>query len=257
MNPTLATRCQQRQHQVYWRMHPPGPFVVDGALPTALAVQRPGDGDLGSAPSGVPALDLAPISAELAELNGTGVPLSPGPIEAAPPPRAWDGPAMAGPPLVWIPQAPIQRLAPGPRTAGAPEARVSGDPCPSAFSAESEAPLLGPVIAAVPAPELAPLVPLAPSGLPSPAGDPPSAVQAACLGGLPAGPSQELPNPDWLGTLLWLALVGLDAVLALVEVLQQRPSVPAQGDLGTNKPGGDARFEPLARRLRLRQPLSS
>jgi hypothetical protein len=40
MNPTLATRCQRRLRQTYWRTFPPGPFWVDDAPPTALAALR-------------------------------------------------------------------------------------------------------------------------------------------------------------------------------------------------------------------------
>lgn len=188
MNPTLATRCKWRQQQPYWRIHPPGPFVVDSAPPTALAVLLSSNG------------------------GGLGVGADPSP----------------GPLRLVIPAVP-------------PE----------------------PVIAAEPAPVLVPLSPQLPlPSLAAPGHEPALSLELVVeraapvigQGAAPADLSQGLAKPDWLGMLVWLALVVIDAGLALAEVLQRLPAAPAKWDRGAIQSRQGSRLPSLGR-LRLRQPL--
>lgn len=230
MNPTLATRCQWRQQQPYWRIHPPGPFVVDSAPPTALAVLLASGGGGLDAGSGAPGQDLASVLAEEAEQNAVLPAVSAGPIEAAPPAQGREGVVVAGPLRLAILAAP-------------PEPVIAAEP----------APLLLPVSPQLPLPSLA-----APGHEPALALELAVELSAAVTGqgAARAEVSQGLATPDWLGTLLWLALVVIDAGLALAEVLQRSPAAPAKRDRGAIQSRQGSRLPSLGR-LRLRQPLGS
>ena len=70
------------------------------------------------------------------------------------------------------------------------------------------------------------------------------------------GPAQSDSPPDWLGTLLWIALTGLDGWLAFTELLKPLAPVLVRRDRLLIRPFAGARSQPLGR-LRLRQPLGS
>ena len=70
------------------------------------------------------------------------------------------------------------------------------------------------------------------------------------------GPAQPNSPPDWLGTVLWMALTGLDAWLAFTELLKALAPVLVRRDRLLIRPFAGARSQPLGR-LRLRQPLGS
>ena len=265
MNPTLATRCQWRQQQPYWRIHPPGPFVVDSAPPTALAVLLSGDGGGLDAGSDAPEQDPASVLAEEADQNAVLPAVSAGPIEASPPAQGREGVVVAGPLAIRIPKGPSQGLAPGPRAAAAPQARVAADPSPGPLRLAIPAAPPEPVIAAEPAPGLVPFsyqLPL--PSLAAPGHELALALELAVelsaavpgQGAARAEVSQGLATPDWLGTLLWLVLVVIDAGLALAEVLQRLPAAPAKRDREAIQSRQGSRLPSLGR-LRLRQPLGS
>lgn len=270
MNPTLATRCQQRQQQPYWRIHPPGPFVVDSAPPTALAVLLSGDGGGLGAGHASHAPDQARALAEPAEQAEHNVLLpavSAGPIEAAPAALTLEGGVMAGPLVIRITKGPRQEPAPEPRAAAAPEAQGAEDLSPGPLRLEIPATPPEPCIAAAPAPVVGPL----PSPLPHPflVADGPALARARAMEltvelaaaatgevAAPADFSEGGVIPEWLGTLLWLVLGVIDAGLALAELLQRLPAGPAKRDRGAIQARESSRFPALGR-LRLRQPLGS
>ena len=70
------------------------------------------------------------------------------------------------------------------------------------------------------------------------------------------GPAQPLFRPDWLGTLLWLALTGLDGWLAFIELVQPMSAGLVRLDRLPIRSLAGVRFQPLGR-LRWRQPLGS
>jgi len=339
MNPTLATRCQRRLRQTYWRTFPPGPFLVDDAPPTALAALRAVelaaqiDQAKGDEPKAVgpragqpiadasvafgPSLDglnLDGLELELAgdelkdhELKGHGRQLD-GSAMAAP--KADDARAVGpntqttadgdgllspGEPLAgeaglelaltssWAALPPGSSVLPSPiggldapslagavltRESPEPPMAIAAEPVSSVFAGSFELPgglswNKGEEQAPTPCPVMAdPELPLSPSPLILGIGteDRPmdGAAEEAALAEPDLAPGSAQPNspPDWLGTLLWMALTGLDGWLAFTELLKPLGPVLVRQERVPIRPFAGAGFQPLGR-LRLRQPLGS
>ncbi len=301
MNPTLATRCQQRQRHPYWRLHPPGPFLVDGDPPTALAVLLQGATAAPAVGSGEPEPQRPASFTEPA-----GCPVAGDPSQsAAPSASAWPMAAPADRQAPALVEVVAEVLAGAVGEAGA-ETPVSppspGSPGGAVPELEVPAPLQGwdgaHFVEALPGPwgpHLEPPFPAAPAGLASPLSgaaltrvEPPGAwrdpelaagtlVSLGRSGGIPgeagpasgalagasARPAADVASPgpglapaDWLGTLLWLVLVAIDAGLALAELMQQLRAEPAPPGLAALAGWGRSRPQRFAS-LRLGQPLGS
>ena len=340
MNPTLATRCQRRRRQTYWRTFPPGPFWVDDAPPTALAAlgavelaaqsdqakgdepkavgpraeQPIADASVAFGPSldglDLGGLDLALLGDQLVgnALKGDGRQLV-GAAMAAPPvddagavgpdPQAsadGDRRLFRGEPLAGevglavalssssaaVPLG--DRVLPSPSggldalawtgaasTGESPEPplAVTAEPAPSGLAgsfdllgelprigAEDQTPMQGPASAVEPG------SPWFPEALPLGVGTQNRPLDGAALEATLAqldpapGPAQPNSPPDWLGTLLWMALTGLDGLMAFIELLKPLGPVLVRRDRLLIRPFAGVRSQPLGR-LRLRQPLGS